>query len=169
MEKILTKILKATFENFFQISQSNSKNTKFTRVEESGLLFGVHKVTGKEMNRLIDQVQDEFISIYETLKDVNNKFGEIYNSIDALDVEYVNGINGAMESAEKAQTDIGDTVNNLIKTVEKLKIIEKKVERIEKMPASSIYERKIKVAYFVGGSAIALSIINFVLQLLGII
>ena len=49
--------------------------------------------------------------------------------------------------------------------------IEKKILQLEESNISAhlMYEKKIKIAYFIGGGAIAFSLINFILQLLGIL
>ena len=77
----------------------------FDRVEESGGLFnwGNHNVTGKEMNSFVSNVQDRLISVNSTLRSIVSEFRVIYNALDSLDKEYIDGILVSVEAAEKAR------------------------------------------------------------------
>ena len=143
MDKALIKrhnfeVSKKNIETF---SNSLPSNPAFDRVEVDGGLFGLgdHKVTGNEMNKFIDKVQDKLISVNESLTSIISEFREVYKAFDYLDGEYINGIIGSIESAEeaskqalKAQSDIQNTVENLKKTVLGLVDLKNSVEKIER-------------------------------------
>ena len=143
MDKALIKrhnfeVSKKKIETF---SKSLPSNPAFDRVEVDGGLFGLgdHKVTGNEMNKFIDKVQDKLISVNESLTSIISEFREVYKAFDYLDGEYIKGIIGSIESAEeaskqalKAQSDIQNTVENLKKTVLGLVNLKNSVEKIER-------------------------------------
>lgn len=143
MDKALIKrhnfeVSKKNIETF---SNSLPSNPAFDRVEVDGGLFGLgdHKVTGNEMNKFIDKVQDKLISVNESLTSIISEFREVYKAFDYLDGEYITGIIGSIESAEeaskqalKAQSDIQNTVENLKKTVLGLVDLKNSVEKIER-------------------------------------
>ena len=143
MDKALIKrhnfeVSKKNIETF---SNSLPSNPAFDRVEVDGGLFGWgdHKVTGTEMNKFIDKVQDKLISVNESLTSIISEFREVYKAFDYLDGEYIKGIIGSIESAEeaskqalKAQSDIQNTVENLKKTVLGLVNLKNSVEKIER-------------------------------------
>ena len=143
MDKALIKrhnfeVSKKNIETF---SNSLPSNPAFDRVEVDGGLFGLgdHKVTGNEMNKFIDKVQDKLISVNESLTSIISEFREVYKAYDYLDGEYIKGIIGSIESAEeaskqalKAQSDIQNTVENLKKTVLGLVDLKNSVEKIER-------------------------------------
>ena len=87
-----------------------------------------HNVTGAEINELVLQLQRCFLEINERDKNVIREFGQVYETFEALDNEYIKGILTGIKSAEKAsqeakdaQKDIDDTIDALQKTIEKLK------------------------------------------------
>lgn len=136
-----------------QLSRELPSNPCFDQVEEDAGPFGLldHKVTGEEMNNFIGKVQDKLVSVNSSLISITNGFKEVYKAFDFLDSEYINGIIGAVESAEdasekavQAQSDIKKTVENLEKTVKGLvnlkqavKQLEEKVDK-QKAPISSL-------------------------------
>lgn len=91
-----------------------------------GLLAG-HKVTGKEINELVAELQSCFAEINERDRKVIEEFGQIYKTFEALDKGYIQGIIASVKSAEyaskeakNAQKDIDDTFQLLQKVVSKL-------------------------------------------------
>lgn len=126
-------------QNIEQFSRNLPADPKFVKVEEEIGIFGWrdHKVTGRELNRFQDEVQNKLISVNSTLKNVICEFREVYKAFDSLDSEYIKGIIGSVESAQKAseqalkaQSDLNCTVENLKKTVDKLSSIKSDVDRI---------------------------------------
>ena len=92
-----------------------------------GVLSG-HKVTGKEMNSFVAELQSCFAEINEHDRKVIKEFGQVYETFEALDKGYIQGILIGVKSAEKAsqeakdaQKDIDDTIKNLQITINKFK------------------------------------------------
>ena len=208
-----SSIKKYNFENaknqIKRFSEELPSAPTIDKVEVDGGLFGWgnHKVTGSEFNHGMGDVQTGFIDINTSLRTVIKEFGTVYETLDALDKEYINGIIANMEKIDKncqqvqnAQSDIKDTQSDLKRTqvdlqknVENLKLAVEKLsglknahsdlknkvnnlikivdEQKSKRPKldDSMYGKKIKIAYWIAGGAIALTITNVVLQLLGIL
>ena len=126
------EIKKHNFENakkrIGNFKLSNNENS-FERVKEKSF-WGCfnHGVTGLEMNQYIDKVQSAFIGVNKYIYDIVKEFKEIYNALDALDKEYINGIIKSLEKAQKAITENNDTVKNLEETVNYLLKIEENIE-----------------------------------------
>ncbi len=96
----------------------------------SGGLLGLtsHKVTGDEMNELVAKLQTCFSEINERDRKVIKEFGQVYETFEALDKGYIQGIVIGVESAKKAsqeakdaQKDVDDTITALQATISKLK------------------------------------------------
>lgn len=111
-----------------QFSRHMPSQPSFTQVKEK-CCFGLlnRSVTGEEFNTLVEQVQKKFVSFNSTINNIIKEFSSVYEAFQALDRDYINGIIGAVESAEtaskqalSAQTDIDATIQNLKKTVERL-------------------------------------------------
>ena len=143
MDKALIKrhnfeVSKKKIETF---SNNLPSNPAFDRVEVDGGLFGLgdHKVTGNEMNNFIGKVQYKLIAVNTSLRSIISEFREVYKAFDYLDREYIDGIIGSIESAEKAskqalkaQSDIQKTVENLKKTVLGLDNLKNSVKKNER-------------------------------------
>ena len=93
----------------------------------AGVLSG-HKVTGEEINSLVTKLQSCFAEINERDRKVIKEFGQVYETFEALDKGYIQGILIGVKSAEKAsqeakdaQKDINDTIKALQITINKLK------------------------------------------------
>lgn len=208
-----SSIKKYNFENaknqIKRFSEELPSAPTIDKVEVDGGLFGwgSHKVTGSEFNHGMGDVQTGFIDINTSLRTVIKEFGTVYETLDALDKEYINGIIANMEKIDKncqqvqnAQSDIKDTQSDLKRTqvdlhknVENLKLAVEKLSGLKnahfelKNEVSSLIKivnelkskrtpindsvcgKKIKIAYWIAGGAIALSVTNIVLQLLGIL
>lgn len=119
------EIAKKRIGNFKLSNNGNS----FERVKEKSF-WGCfnHDVTGLEMNQHIDKVQSAFIGINKYIYDIVKEFKEIYNALDALDKEYINGIIKSLEKAQKAINENNDTVKNLEETVNYLLEIEENID-----------------------------------------
>lgn len=103
----------------------------------TGGIFGVfnHKVTGKEFNNLVTDLQNCLIQINERERSVIKEFGEVYETFEVLDKEYIQGIlisveaaRKASEEAKNAQKDVDKTIQALQQTVNKLKEVNAKVD-----------------------------------------
>lgn len=110
---------------------SNNGNS-FARIDEkdfSGIFD--HNVTGQEMNKHIDKVQNAFIGVNKYINDIVKEFEEIYNALDALDKKYINGIIKSLEKAQKAINENNKTVKNLEEHVKDLLDIKKRIDIFE--------------------------------------
>lgn len=138
------RIEKHNFESAKNEIQDFSKNIPSTPeydwVREKDSVFGIidHKVTGQEMNNILLKLQDQFISNNFTLISVVKEFGKVYDALDFLDKEYINGIvlaiNNAMKSCEQAnqaQADLEKNVQALEIAVSKLKELKNSVNQID--------------------------------------
>lgn len=125
IKKYNFEIAKKRIGNFKLSKNDNS----FERVKEKSF-WGCfnHNVTGLEMNQHIDKVQSVFIGVNKYIYDIVKEFKEIYNALDALDEEYINGIIKSLEKAQKAINENNDTVKNLEETVNYLLKIEKNID-----------------------------------------
>ena len=117
------------------------------------------------------------------IEKVNQTTGRINNDITALQ-QYrtlletyqhlgdVDAIWNDVEGHKASITKLQDQMNQLISEVHTTtKEIKESINNLEKAntDAHLQYERKIKTAYYISGSAIGLSFINYLLQILGII
>lgn len=100
-----------------------------------GVLSG-HKVTGEEINSLVTKLQSCFAEINERDRKVIKEFGQVYETFEALDKGYIQGILIGVKSAEKAsqeakdaQKDINDTIKALQITINKLKEFKGEINR----------------------------------------
>jgi len=113
-----------------KLSQKTPRAITLTTFETKGNIFSCnsHNVTGKEANELVSNIQSAFIEANERFRTLYGEFHKVYNAFDQLDKEYIRGILGAIESANKAseqamlaQKDINNTIQGLKATVQVLK------------------------------------------------
>ena len=98
-----------------------STSGKFSDFLSGGLLGLIdHKVTGEEMNKLVTELQTCFAEINERDRKVIKEFGQVYETFEALDKGYIQGILIGVKSAEEAskeakaaQKDIDDTISKI--------------------------------------------------------
>ena len=111
---------------------SNIDNS-FARIEEKEF-FGLfdRNVTGREMNQYIDKVQSAFIGVNKYINDIVTEFKEIYNALDALDNEYIEGIIQSLKESQRAINQNATTVSNLNASVLRLLELEQSVIELEK-------------------------------------
>lgn len=115
---------------------------KFSDFLSGGLLGLIdHKVTGEEINELVTELQSCFKEINERERKVIKEFGQVYETFEALDKGYIQGILIGVKSAERAsqeakdaQKDIDDTIKALKRTIEKLKEFKNQVNGYRHLP-----------------------------------
>lgn len=127
---------KAELKRFSEQPATSTQLDKFNTSGEwsdfwSGGIPGVlsgHKVTGEELNSLVTKLQTCFVEINERDRNVIKEFGQVYETFEALDKGYIQGIVISVKSAEKAsqeakaaQKDVDDTIKALQITINKLK------------------------------------------------
>ena len=108
-----------------KLSQKTPRAITLTTFETKGNIFSCnsHNVTGKEANELVSNIQSAFIEANERFRTLYGEFHKVYNAFDQLDKEYIRGILGAIESANKAseQAMLAQTIQGLKATVQVLK------------------------------------------------
>lgn len=101
------------------------KQVLFTQVNEDGGFFNMfdHEATGRELNRFSKEVKDAFIQQNQYLTHFYNSFHEVYEVIDALDVEYLKSISIALKANEATVTELQETqkdINQLVHSHQKV-------------------------------------------------
>lgn len=64
-----------------------------------------HNVTGRELNRVIGQLEDTFISLNSRHERVTAELWQVYLALEALDDDYISAIVQNMNSIEKTSSD----------------------------------------------------------------
>ena len=103
-------------------SESIPKKMTLSQFETKGgvFKFGKHKVTGDEMNNHVIELQKNLSEINGWVISLSNQFPVIYQAINALDKEYIQGIMESMETAENAQEQAEESIERLNKANEEI-------------------------------------------------
>ncbi len=101
------------------------KKVTFTQVNEDGGFFNWfnHEVTGRELNQFSKEVKDCFIRQNQAFEYVYNGLHEVYETFDALDKEYLQGIAIALKGNEKTVEELKETqydINQLVQSHHKV-------------------------------------------------
>ena len=138
------------------------------RVPEQGkfLRLGSHKVTGKELNAAVAQIDESFIQMNDVQIKALHHISQLYQAIGALDEEHIAGILTAIKAAETAtdlahinDENIGKIINYLMQDDQVLAHKNAQESRIAAL------ENRIKTAYLVAGSAAVVALVSLVLCL----
>lgn len=144
-----------------------------------------HKVTGEEFNGLVSQLQNIFLEINDRDRTFIREFRQVYETFEALDKEYVQGILVGIKRAEEAKQEVNGVkkeiykIRNIVqKVVYKLKEFSKKDEDENEdyeddiefyKNETSRLEKRINRAYIIAGSAIGISVIQMLLLITGVL
>ncbi|KON83366.1 hypothetical protein AF331_17890 [Rossellomorea marisflavi] len=128
-------------------SRKLPKEAELPSVPVTGGLFGWfnYDVTGSDLNRLTESIQDKMIEQNKVLVRTIQEFNTIYDTFSALDKEYIQGILVSLKAAEEAnakalkgiegvevnQNDIKQMINQQKKVIQVLQSFKEKMERIE--------------------------------------
>ncbi|WHX41188.1 hypothetical protein QNH36_03205 [Mesobacillus sp. AQ2] len=128
-------------------SEKLPKESELPSVPVTGGLFGWfnYDVTGSDLNRLTESIQDKMIDQNKVLVRTIQEFNTIYDTFSALDKEYIQGILVSLKAAEEAnakalkgiegvevnQNEIKQMINQQKKVIQVLQSFKEKVERIE--------------------------------------
>ncbi|SHN23837.1 hypothetical protein [Gracilibacillus kekensis] len=128
-------------------SKKLPKEAELPSVPITGGLFGLfnYDVTGSDLNRLTDSIQNKMIEQNKVLVRTIQEFNTIYDTFSALDKEYIQGILVSLKAAEEAnakalkgiegvqenQTEIKHIINQQKQVIQVLKNFKDKVEKIE--------------------------------------
>jgi len=99
------KLAKNRIKKFYE---NESLKLTIEGVEAKGGLFNLfdHKVSGVELNNRINAIQRFLNNINRTNNNIISEFGEIYNTFEALDKEYLASIMITIKSVEKTSNDV---------------------------------------------------------------
>lgn len=157
-----------------------------------------HNITGEEANdKLVKPLQDTIIKQNDSIKSLYDIATSVYNTFDQLDKEYIAGIVSAVYAAEeasnqakeasskaeqasdkalKAQEDINRTIKALQQTVGILQEFKKDTEARRQSIKQELeleknlqFDKKLKIAYAIASGSVLFSLVQLILQLLGIL
>lgn len=131
-------------------SEQNSANLELEKVDDKkgfgewlgdyflgGGIGLEHKVTGKELNKLTEALQQNLIRINNTHKKLIEEFGQVYTTFETLDTDYIQAIVATVSSVEKTSNDvqaaqerIGNIVDDLERTIMLLKQFKERLDRL---------------------------------------
>ena len=91
-----------------QFSKEQQEAITFKRIEEEGWFFGLNDrdVTGKEFNASMSVIQKHLIGFGENILKIKKEFGQIYNALDVIDKDYIDGILTAIQAAEQTSEGV---------------------------------------------------------------
>lgn len=91
-----------------EFSEKTEAELKIDKVRTDGgfLSLGDHKVTGYELNRRLETIQEHFIAVNTTNNKVIKEFREVYNALDVLDKDYITSIVANVKAIEKTSNDV---------------------------------------------------------------
>jgi predicted nucleic acid-binding Zn-ribbon protein len=128
-------------------SEKLPKEAELPSVPVSGGLFGLfnYDVTGSDLNRLTESIQDKMIEQNKVLVRTIQEFNTIYDTFSALDKEYIQGILISLKAAEEAnekalkgiegvetnQDEIKQIISQQKQVIQVLQKFKEKIDRIE--------------------------------------
>lgn len=141
-----------------EFSEKTEAELEIGKVRTDGGFFGLgdHKVTGYELNRRLETIQEHFIAVNTTNNKVIKEFREVYNALDVLDKDYITSIVANVKAIEKNSNDVRVQQGTLKQHNEKLanqqsKLdahqaeIEKNVANISKIVAAlKVFKEKLE-------------------------
>lgn len=113
-----------------EFSEKRADELEISKVETDGgfLWLGDHKVTGAELNRRLEVIQNHFIAVNATNNKVIKEFREIYNALDVLDKDYIASIVANVKAIEKTSNDVRVQQGTLKQHNEKLESQQNKLD-----------------------------------------
>lgn len=100
--------------------------------------FNDHDVTGAELNEVTEKIQSIMIAQNKVIIRTIKEFNTIYDTFNALDKEYIQGILISLKAAEKANDEVKSSQNDITQIIEQqkqliqvLKGFKDKIEKIE--------------------------------------
>ena len=141
-----------------EFSEKTEAELEIDKVRTDGGFLGLgdHKVTGYELNRRLETIQEHFIAVNTTNNKVIKEFREVYNALDVLDKDYITSIVANVKAIEKTSNDVRVQQRTLKKKKKKLanqqsKLdahqaeIEKNVANISKIVAAlKVFKEKLE-------------------------
>ncbi|WP_445002701.1 hypothetical protein [Exiguobacterium alkaliphilum] len=105
-----------------EFAEKTEAELEIDKVRTEGGFFGLgdHKVTGSELNRRLETIQQHFIAVNKINNKTIKEFREVYNVFDALDKEYITSIVTNVKAVEKTSNDVRTQQKTLKRHNEKL-------------------------------------------------
>ena len=105
-----------------EFSEKTEAELEIDKVRADGGFLGLgdHKVTGYELNRRLETIQEHFIAVNTTNNKVLKEFREVYNALDVLDKDYITSIVANVKAIEKTSNDVRVQQGTLKQHKEKL-------------------------------------------------
>lgn len=106
-------------------AEQDVKELKFDKVRTHEDFFGLewaeHGVTGKELNSLIEKLQEYFSKVYDRDQSLIEEFGEVYKALEALDKDYIQALLTSVSAIKKTNEKILIEQERIDQTIEKQK------------------------------------------------
>ena len=115
----------AAKEQLKKFAEQDVKELKFDKVRTHEDIFGLewaeHGVTGKELNSLIEKLQNYFSNVYDRDQKLIKEFGEVYKALEALDKDYIQAILTSVSAIKKTNEKILIEQERIDQSIEKQK------------------------------------------------
>lgn len=115
----------AAKEQLKKFAEQDVKELKFDKVRTHEDIFGLewaeHGVTGKELNSLIEKLQNYFSNVYDRDQNLIKEFGEVYKALEALDKDYIQAILTSVSAIKKTNEKLSIDQERIDQTIEKQK------------------------------------------------
>lgn len=115
----------AAKEQLKKFAEQDVKELKFDKVRTHEDIFGLewaeHGVTGKELNSLIEKLQNYFSNVYDRDQKLIKEFGEVYKALEALDKDYIQAILTSVSTIKKTNEKILIEQERIDQSIEKQK------------------------------------------------
>lgn len=100
-----------------EFSQKEADELELDTVKTDGGFLGLgnHKVTGYELNDRLSTIQQHLIDLNTTDNKIIKEFGQVYNALEALDKDYIQGILISIKATEKTSERIQVTQEQIKK------------------------------------------------------
>lgn len=117
----LPEVSKHNFESkkkqLKEFSETPEKALTISHVETGGEWLGItkHNVTGAELNTRLEKIQNNFMTVNDSINKLIREFRTIYDTFDVLDNEYITAIVANVKAIEKTSDDVRKQQNKLDK------------------------------------------------------
>lgn len=161
-KKTCKKKLDEALQSLQKLSNETKTHHSLTTVPEHGKWFGLgsHKVTGKELNTTLSQINDEIVRSKNLNLAILNHITILYQTIDALDDSHISGIMTVANATKEVDDKLSVYSENFEIITELLK---NNPQYIKLENTVNTMGKKLKTAYYIAGSSIALAIITLLL------
>ena len=111
------EISKNKLKNFSEETQTDFELDRVKNNDDIDIFkWFDHGVTGKELNKLISQIQKYFFDINNTRIKIIKEFGEVYNTFESLDKEYIKATLLSIEGIKKTNEKLEENIHKINKS-----------------------------------------------------